>query len=199
LRQRKKESLKSANSEAEADRLLIERSQSGSAEALTTLVQMHSARIYKWSLRILKSHEDAEDNTQNVLCKMYLNINTFKGQSRLSTWLYRMTINEALMEKRRVRACPAECRASKPQADDKRALDVWDCRPDPEQQYLAKELVGTALLGLQPSLAQLFVRHKSEGWTQRELANKMGITVSALKARIFLARERMLARLRRAY
>jgi len=192
-------SLKPGNSEAEVERLLIERTRRGSPEALADLVQMHSSRIYNWSLRILKSHEDAEDNTQNVLCKMYLNIKAFKGHSRLSTWLYRMTINEALMEKRRSRSYPAEFCAPDPDTIGNRVPDIRDLRPDPEQEYVAKELLARALLGLRPSLANLFVRHKGEGWTQRELADQMGISVAALKARIFLARERMQARLRRSY
>jgi RNA polymerase sigma-70 factor (ECF subfamily) len=191
--------VKPGNSEAEAERLLIERTRQGSPEALADLVQIHSSRIYNWSLRILKSREDAEDNTQNVLCKMYLNIKTFKGHSRLSTWLYRMTINEAMMEKRRSRPYPAEFGTSEADASGNCVQDIRDRRPDPEQQYVAKELLARALLGLQPSLAQLFVRHKGEGWTQRELADKMGVSVAALKARIFWARERMQGRLRRSY
>lgn len=191
--------MKLGNSEAEAERLLIERTRQGNPEALAGLVQMHSSRIYNWSLRILKSHEDAEDNMQNVLCKMYLNIKSFKGHSRLSTWLYRMTINEALMEKRRSRPYPAELGTSEAAESGNCVLDIRDRRPDPEQQYVAKELLSGALLGLQPSLAQLFVRHKGEGWTQRELADKMGVSVVALKARIFWARERMQGWLRQSY
>jgi RNA polymerase sigma factor (sigma-70 family) len=191
------ENVKPSNSEAEAERLLILRTRRGSPEALADLVQMHSPRIYNWSLRILKRHEDAEDNTQNVLCKMYSRINTFKGHSRLSTWLYRVTINEALMEKRRSRPYLAEFGASESDTDGNCLQDFRDRRPDPEQQYVAKELLARALLGLQPSLAEIFMRHKGEGWTQRELADKMGISVAALKAYIFVARKRMLAGLQR--
>jgi RNA polymerase sigma-70 factor, ECF subfamily len=183
------------NSAAEAESLLIERTRAGSAEALADLVHIHSPLVYKWSLRILKNHEDAEDNTQKVLCKMYLNINTFKGRSRFSTWLFRLTVNEALMEKRRSRSQPVEFGTLDPERFNDHTPDVRDHRADPEQQCLTKELVARALLGLQPSLAKLFVRHKGEGWTQRELADKLGISVAALKARIFSARARMLARL----
>jgi RNA polymerase sigma-70 factor, ECF subfamily len=192
---RRKKSVKPRNSDAEAERLLIERTRAGSSEALADLVQIHSPRVYKWSLRILKNHEDAEDNTQKVLWKMYLNINTFKGCSRLSTWLFRMTVNEALMEKRRARSQSAECGSSTPEQYNDCIPEIRDERADPEQQCLAKELVARAFLGLQPSLAKLFIRHKGEGWTQRELADKLGISVAALKARIFSARARMLARL----
>lgn len=188
-------SVKPGNSEVEAERLLIERTRAGSSEALIDLVQMHSPRVYNWSFRILQNHEDAEDNTQNVLCKMYAKLSTFKGESRFSTWLFRMTINEALMERRRPRLRPAE-RTSKPEGDDSCVPDIRDRCADPEQQYFTKELLSRAFLGLHPSLAQVFIRHKGEGWTQRELAEQMGISVAALKARIFQARKSMLTRLR---
>ena len=181
--------------EAESERLLIERTREGSSEALEDLVLKHSAKIYRWSFRILKNHEDAQDNCQNVLYKVCRSINTFKGRSRFSTWLFRMTMNEALMKLRRSRSQPVKFAVSETENENKSVLDIRDRKADPEQQYLAKELVSKALLTLHPSVIQLLVRHKTEGWTQRELADKMGISVAALKARIFSARERMIARL----
>lgn len=181
-------------SEAEVERLLVERTRGGCSEALADLVRKHSPQIYGWSLKILKNHADAQDNTQNVLCKMYLNIDQFKGRSRFSTWLFRMTINEALIRIRMSRSRPVTCCLPQPNDEDGSSLDVRDGHADPERQYLAKELVGKAFLAIHPSLTQLFVKH-AHGWTQRELADQMGVSVAALKARIFSARARMMARL----
>jgi len=182
-------------SEAEVEQLLIKRTRGGSSEALADLVRTHSPKIYQWSLKILKNHADAQDNTQTVLCKMCLSIDQFKGRSRFSSWLCRMTINEALMKIRKSRSQPVILRLLQPESEDGPVPDIRDRHADPEQQYLAKELVKRAFLGLQPPVIQLFVRHKVEGWTQRELADRMGISVGALKARIFSARERMVAQL----
>lgn len=107
-----------------------------------------------------------------------------------------MTINEALMERRRSRFRLSGLTGSKVASESTCVPDIRDRHADPEEQYLAKELVAKAFLGLHPSLSQLFTRHKARGWTQRELADKMGISVSAVKARIFSARERALAQLR---
>jgi len=185
----------SGKPDVEAERLLIEVTRYDSSEALADLVRIFSPKIYNWSLNILKNHADAQDNTQNVLCKMYLNIHQFKGRSHFSTWLCRMTINEALMKIRRSRSEPAALGALKAESEDECVPDTTDRHANPEQQYLAKELVAKAFLGLHPSLTRLFVRHKAEGWTQRELAEEIGVSVPALKARIFSAREQMQARL----
>jgi DNA-directed RNA polymerase specialized sigma24 family protein len=69
--------------------------------------------------------------------------------------------------------------------------EVGDGQPNPERSYIAKELVAKAFAGLPPSLVDLFIRNKSEGWTQSELAREAGVTISTLKSRIFRVRERM--------
>ena len=76
------------------------------------------------------------------------------------------------------------------------ASNISDDRPDPERQYLAKELTARAFLGLPPSLIDMFIRNKIEGWSHRELAREIGITMSALKSRMFEARGRMREHLR---
>lgn len=191
-RQRKGiEAVKSSGLDPETERLLIERTRGGSSEALADLVRIHSPRIYQISLKILKNHADAQDNVQNVLCKMFMSIGQFEGRSRLATWLFRVTMNEALMK---IGRCPAERilrDALTVESEDCPALDIKDYHADPERQYLAKELLAKALLGLKPSMAQLFIRHKVEGWTQRELSRQIGTSVSTVKSRIFKARERM--------
>ena len=83
---------------------LIARARAGKPEAFAELVNRHSQQVYGVSLRMLKNHEDAEDNVQNVLCKAYNHIKQFEGNSRFSTWLVRIAINEALMKIRQTRS-----------------------------------------------------------------------------------------------
>jgi RNA polymerase sigma-70 factor, ECF subfamily len=176
--------------------LLIEQARSGSPEAFSELVRMYSPQIFHISLRILRNRADAEDNVQNVLWKAYGNIRRFEGRSRFSTWLFRIAVNEALM---RIRGRGPEyltLDVLKPEDEEAVVPDICDSRPDPERRYMAKELTAKAFGGLPASWIDLFIRNKAEGWTQRELAREIGITVSALKSRIFHARERMQEQLR---
>ena len=172
---------------------LIARARRGNTEAFSELVRRHSQQIYGVSLRMLKNHEDAEDNVQNVLYKAFNNIRQFEGNSRFSTWLVRITINEALMKLRKTQSDRAAKSAEvlRPDSDEPLIPDVEDARPNPERAYIAKELADKAFHGMHPSLRDTFILHKAEGWTNRELAGAMGITVETVKSRIFRARLRM--------
>jgi RNA polymerase sigma-70 factor (ECF subfamily) len=196
--ERSRQSEKSKD-DAHAEQLLTERTQSGSPEAFADLVRMHSPKIYRISLRILRNHADAEDNLQNVLLKGYGNIHRFEGRSYISTWLVSIAINEALMRIRSRRPQPPAFDVLQSEGPDSMPTEVSDTRPNPERCYVAQELVAKAFAGLPESVVDLFIRNKGEGWTQRELAREKGVTVSSVKSRIFKARERMQEQLEAAY
>lgn len=176
---------------------LIAKARRGNHEAFTQLVQKHSGKIYGASLRMLKNREDAEDNVQNVLVKAYYNINRFEGQSQFSTWLFRITINEALMKLRRHK--PERFVNASDNGQDNGTYanypEIEDHRQNHEREYINRELASKALQCLNPSLRHTFVLQKAEGWTNRELANALGITVETVKSRVFRARTRSRRRL----
>jgi RNA polymerase sigma-70 factor (ECF subfamily) len=152
---------------------------------------MHSPLIFQMSFKILKNHADAEDNLQTVFCKAYANIHRFEGRSHISTWLVSIAIHQALMKIRQNRPDPLARALEKSESAESMLAGVGDGQPNPERSYIAKELVAKAVAGLSPSLVDLFIRNKSEGWTLRELASEAGITICSLKSRIFRVRERM--------
>ena len=69
--------------------------------------------------------------------------------------------------------------------------EIEDTRQDPEREYMSKELTRKVFHGLNPSLQDTFILQKAEGWTNRELAEALGITVSTVKSRVFRARVRL--------
>src|SRR6266481_8474823 len=83
---------------SEAD--LLHRPKRGDHEAFERLARRYSTRLLATSRRILRNSADAEDNVQNVLVKAYTNLRQFQETALLSTWLTRITINEALMKLR---------------------------------------------------------------------------------------------------
>jgi RNA polymerase sigma-70 factor, ECF subfamily len=192
-----KEQIPEMEAQATPERLLVTRAQSGSREAFTELVHRHSGQIYGLSLNMLRNREDAEDNLQNVLAKAYYNIKRFEGQSRFSTWLVRIAINEALMKLRKRQTDRiSELHEMHASEEEQRTFpEIEDTRQDPERVYLSKELAAKAFRGLAPSLQDTFILQKAEGWTNRELAEALGVTVSTVKSRVFRARLRLRRRL----
>jgi len=176
---------------------LLELAFAGNAEAFSKLVQPHWATIYSISLRILKNHEDAEDNVQNVLCKAYLNIRRFHGDSTVSTWLYRIAVNEALMELRRRQAARllSPARTSE-DAEEPVVSEIPDPHPSPERRCIASDLARKVLVEFDPALKNILVLSKTEGWTNRELARTFGTTGQTIKSRIFRARMKSQQRMR---
>lgn len=189
--------MKNAVGNQQSEELLIARARGGSSEAFGDLVCLHSPQIYRVSLTMLRDHADADDNVQDVFCKAYKNIHQFQGRSRFSSWLLRITVNEALMKIRNRQSERMVFHADTPRSDDAYGplLEIRDDRPDPERQYITSELAARALHRLHPFSRQMFTLHAAGGWTHRELAGAIGITVSAAKTRIFRARAQMQQRL----
>src|SRR5262249_11178263 len=146
------------------------------------------------SLRILKNREDAEDNLQNVLCKAYRNIRQFNGDAKISTWLFRIAVNEAFMKLRKrnsIREIGYTDLCGNDDDNENGIFAVEDTRPDPERRCIAADLTAKAFQGVNSSLSDAFVLNKTEGWTNRELAKVFGTTVETVKSRIFRTRVRM--------
>src|SRR5262244_4269565 len=75
---------------------LLERLQSGDERALAELADAYSSKIYQLAFRYLRNKEDAEEVTQDVLFKVYRKVGEFRGDSALSSWIYRITFNAAM-------------------------------------------------------------------------------------------------------
>src|SRR4026208_1440405 len=86
------------------DRQLITRLQSGEETAVHELAERYSPRIFQLAMRQVKNREDAEEITQDVLMKVYRKIGAFRGDSALSSWIYRITFNTAMSRLRTDRA-----------------------------------------------------------------------------------------------
>ena len=82
------------------DSELVQFTQEGNSEAFGQLVLRYRERLYRLARRLTDTEEDAEDVLQESFIRAYSAISTFKGKSRFSTWLYRITVNFALMKKR---------------------------------------------------------------------------------------------------
>ena len=79
-----------------ADRVLVARLRDGDAAAVSDLQKAYRSKIYQLALRYMKNPEDAEEVTQDVLLRVHQKVDAFRGDSALSTWIYRVTFNAAM-------------------------------------------------------------------------------------------------------
>ncbi|MGB7437695.1 MAG: sigma-70 family RNA polymerase sigma factor [Candidatus Acidiferrum sp.] len=172
---------------------LLELARNGNEAAFSELVRRNWHMIYRISRRVVKNHEDAEDTLQNVLVKVYQRLDSFEEASRFSSWLFRVTFNEALMTLRRNRSRRQDSCVDLSYMDSNgRSIDdLQDVRVNNERQHMNRELASKAMHRLSPALRRAFLLHKHEGWTHREMAEELGITQATAKMRVFRARRQL--------
>src|ERR1700739_3922638 len=85
----------------ESETVLVKRAINGDGDAFATLFQSHRGRVYAVCLRMTNNPADADDLTQEAFIQAFRKLNTFRGESALSTWLHRVAVNTALRHFRR--------------------------------------------------------------------------------------------------
>lgn len=172
--------------------VLIEALLAGDKRACAWLVKAHSNQMYGVALRITGDPSDAEEVVQDAFISACNKVIHFEGRSKLSTWLYRITTNAALMRLRRRRDDTVSL--DEPQAtDDGESLprELGDWTVDPSRMALSQELLQVmeaAVESLPASLRAAFVLRDLQGLNTQEAAEALDITESALKVRLHRAR-----------
>jgi RNA polymerase sigma-70 factor (ECF subfamily) len=177
------------------DAQLLGAAKSGQSVAFGELFNRYKLRIFRLAQRIMRNREDAEDVVQETFLLAFVHLPDFQGSARFSTWLSRIAINAALMRLRK-RARKAEISIDEhSETDDIAFRDaVTDLGPNPEQDCIREEssrILREALAELKPNARRVLELFELEGRSMKEVADNMGISVSAVKARIFHARPKM--------
>ena len=184
----------------EGDMPLVAAAKGGDRKAFEVLVKRHEQRIFFVARRITRTREDAEDVVQQSLQKAFVHLRKFEGRSAFSTWLTRIAVTEALMFLRRTRGL-REVLIDDLKSDQETttALDVTDSSPNPEASYSQREWVeqlSFALNQLPPGIRKAIQLHELDERSSEETAQIMGISVSALKGRMFHGRRKLREKLK---
>ena len=178
-----------------SDAGLVERLQAGDGAALEELFRLHSAKLYNVALRILGDPSDTEEVIQDVFWLVYRKAGSFQGQAQFSTWLYRLTVNAALgkiRKSKKNKEVSYEEFMPKFQNDGHHAVrPVVDWSDTLDEKYSSREihqLLTIALDQLKPTDKSVIVLSDLEGLSDREIAETLGLTVSAVKTRLHRAR-----------
>jgi RNA polymerase sigma-70 factor, ECF subfamily len=174
------------------ERHLILAVQGGQRELFYELVRPYERRVYAAALAILRNEQDAEDTVQEAMLKAFANIRQFRAEARFSTWLIQITVNEALMRRRRERTVVMEGIDDHREEESEYApREFADWREIPLETLERKEVrqqLAKALASLDRKYREVFVLRDMEHLNIQETAEVLGISVASVKTRLLRAR-----------
>jgi RNA polymerase sigma-70 factor (ECF subfamily) len=177
---------------ADDDLDLVHATKNGDVAAFEQLVKRYDRKLLRIAQSITHNREDSQDAVQEAFLKAYQNLSAFREDSKFSTWLFRITVNQSLMKLRKQRTTREASLDDDFQADgDALPKEVTDWAPNPEQLYWASELrdiLIKCLEELNPILRTVFVLRDIEGLTTDETVEVLNLSESAVKARLWRAR-----------
>ncbi|MCX6589231.1 MAG: sigma-70 family RNA polymerase sigma factor [Acidobacteria bacterium] len=182
----------------DADAELIPLAKMGDQQAFTELVNRHYPACLKLARSILRDHEDAEDEVQNACTKAFLHLGSFEGNSRFSTWLSRIVVNQCLMRLRQLRRAQFTY-LDDPGADENQTrFELRDTSEDPEQRYGRNEvasLLYQEVNRIPPLLRKPLLLRESMRLPLADVARQLDISEAAAKSRLLRARRELRERL----
>ncbi|MCS7053117.1 MAG: sigma-70 family RNA polymerase sigma factor [Ignavibacterium sp.] len=175
------------------EKQLIELAKSGDKKALATLVKNHEQTVYNFSFKICRDREKAENIMQETFLSMIKHLNQFDGNSRLSTWLYRIVSNHCLMQARKDKnkffvSINDDENEESDLYNDKYVAD-WSRIPNnvTENNEL-KNILDNAISKLSPEYRIVFLLRDVEGLSTEETALATDLSIPAVKSRLHRAR-----------
>ena len=173
----------------------LEALRAGDRAEFARFVEAYSGVIYRLALKILGNPQDAEDVLQETFIKAFRHIAGFDGRSKLSTWLYRIGTNEALMILRRRKINPLSIDEPDEGAqEEQEPLEIldWCCLPEGEMMSSeARKHLDSAIDQLPQSLRVVFLLREIEGLSTLETAEVLNLSEMAVKTRLSRARLRL--------
>ncbi len=162
--------------------------------AIEQLVGRYESRVFRLARNMTGNHEDAEEVVQNTFFKAFLSLPAFRGESRFYTWLVRIAVNEALMKIRSRRFKEVSINDAKDSEDGEEqtiSQELQDWGPNPEQRYSQEELrriLETAISKLAPGYRIVFHLRDIEGFSPKETAETLHLSLATVKSRTRRAR-----------
>ena len=178
----------------EQEAAIVRKVLGGDANAFETLVLEYEKNVYNIALRMTGNSEDAADMTQEAFIKAYNSLQSFRGDSKFSVWLYRIVSNVCLDFLRSKNRRPTVSLSVEDADGEDAQLDVADESQSPElllDRKLTRESVRRGLDSLPPDYRQILLLREIQGLSYDEIAQALGLEVGTVKSRIFRARKRL--------
>jgi RNA polymerase sigma-70 factor, ECF subfamily len=176
------------------DERLISRASAGDAAAFREIYERHRADVARLVYRMLGGRSDFEDVVQEVFVQVHRSLKDFRGQSKLSTWMHRVTVNVVLMHRRAARSRPVF--AEEPPTEGMLRSDHTTAPDEDAERRERMRAFGRLLDRLADKKRIVFVLHELEGVAPTEIAEIVGAPVLTVRTRLFYARRELEGMLR---
>jgi RNA polymerase sigma-70 factor (ECF subfamily) len=182
--------------EPRTDEVLMARLKAGDESAVRDLAELYGSKIYQLAFRYLRNKEDAEEVTQDVLFKVYRKVGAFRGDSALSSWIYRITFNAAMSRLRTAkyqRAQVEEPQLVTLEGDESQAprTEIADWSDMADEKLLRSQLrqrVFRAILALPVIYRAPVMLRDIQGMTTEEASAMLRVKDQTLKSRLHRGR-----------
>jgi len=164
----------------------------GDSNAFEALVLANQKNVYNLALKMIKNEDDALDVSQEAFLKAYRQLEAFRGESRFSVWLYRLTYNLCIdFMRKRPKSQVISLSAYQDDGGDSVDIEIPDLRELPDAKLLKKELkeqIAQSINALGQSHREILVMREINGMNYAEIAETLGINEGTVKSRLARAR-----------
>ena len=175
------------------DDYYIEQTLSGNVNAFAFLVERYQRMVYTLVIRILKNNEEAEEISQDVFVKVYQKLESFKGDSKFSTWLYRIAYFASLDElKKKKRTASVDDIEQIPNSELGMVKDALSYIHDKQR----KEIISDAIKKLKEDEQVILALYYFEDQSLKEISKVVNLTIDNVKVKLFRSRKRLFSLLK---
>jgi RNA polymerase sigma-70 factor (ECF subfamily) len=181
------------------DEQLVERAIAGDADAFGEVVRRWERKIYALAYGFTGSVEEARDAAQETFVAAFRNLQNFRGEAKVSSWLHRIAVNQCITRQRRARV-RAETAIEEAVESTGESFLSTDERSSPARAAESRErteAVRRAVAALTPELREVVLLKEFEGLTFQEIAEALEVPLSTVKSRLYTALRQLRMRLER--
>ena len=182
--------LRAESQPGDSEGTIVQRAQRGDEQALGALYQSHNKLVYSVCLRMTKDVAAAEDMTQEAFIQVFRNLNSFRGGSAFSTWVYRVAVNTVLMKSRR--KTPPVLSLDEPVSRNSPSLKREVEKEDLNLRGTIDRIVlRHAIEELPRGCRQIYELHEVEGYEHHEIAEQLQCSIGNSKSQLHKAKKTM--------
>lgn len=176
----------------DSEKLWLARSREGDVESFEKLIERYQKTAYNVALRMMHNEEDAKDVTQDALIKAYKSIQSFRGDSGFSTWLYRIVVNTCKDELRKRRGNVVSLEQGRQTDSGFEAIELSDETFAPEvvlESLNVRQTINEAIRALPEQNRTAVVLRDVQGYSYEDIGSLLGCPVGTVKSRINRGRQ----------